>query len=88
MYQILNGAKDLDDFRCYPLAFTQRHCLNGGCKAPGHACKDTDLMSADTGISHPHMLDSLERRRCVKQDVVDAGDRRNAYRSVCDAPAR
>jgi hypothetical protein len=43
----------------------------------GHACKDTNLMSANTGISHSQMLDSLELRRRVKQDVVDAGDRRN-----------
>ena len=54
----------------------------------GHACKDTNLMSANTGISHSQMLDSLELRRRVKQDVVDAGDSRNAYRSICDAPAR
>jgi len=79
MYQILNGAEDLDNLRCHPLAFTQRHRLNGGCKVTGHACKNTDLMNADTGVSHPQMLDSVELRRRVKQDVVDAGDRRNAY---------
>jgi len=88
MYQILNGAEDLDNLRCHPLAFTQRHRLNGGGKVSGHACKDTNLMSANTGISHSQMLDSLELRRRVKQDVVDAGDSRNAYRSICDAPGK
>jgi hypothetical protein len=71
MYQILNGAEDLDNLRCHPLAFTQRHRLNDGGKVSGHACKDTNLMSANTGISHSQMLDSLERQRRVKQDVVE-----------------
>jgi|SRR6516165_10641652 len=79
MYQILNDTEDLDNLRCHPLAFTQRHRLNGGCKVTGHAGKNTDLMSADTGIGHPQTLDSRELRRRVKHDVVDPGDRRNAY---------
>jgi len=56
MYQILNGVKGLDNFRCHPLAFTQRHGLDGGCKVTGHAGKNTDLMSSDAGGSHPQML--------------------------------
>ena len=79
VYEVLNDAKNLDDLRCHPLAFTERHRLNGGCKVTGDTCKDTDLMSAEAGVSHLQMLDSQKPQRRVKQDVIDESHRPDIY---------
>jgi len=82
MYQILNDTEDLDNLRCHPLAFTQRHRLNGGCKVTGHAGKNTDLMSADTGIGHPQTLDSRELRRRTMLSIQAIAEMRMELSSV------
>jgi len=53
----------------------------------GDACKGTDLISADDGVSHLQMLDSQKPLRHVKQDVVDGSHRPNACGSVCSSGA-
>src|SRR5215467_13316303 len=52
IYQVLDDAENLDDLRCQPLTFIERHRLNGRCKVAGDACKGTDLISADDEVSH------------------------------------
>jgi len=78
VYQVLDDAENLDDLRCQPLTFIERHRLNGRCKVAGDACKGTDLIGALDGVSHLQMLDSQKPRRRVKQDIVDGSHRPNA----------
>src|SRR5215813_10246814 len=87
-YQVPEDTENLDDLRCQPLAFTERHRLNGRCQVAGDACKGTDLISTDDGVSHLQMLDSQKSQRRVKQDVADGSHRPNACGSYAPVAHR